>query len=385
MKILSYQSFSVYANGGGARILRRMYKGREDNVFSLAIEAGYYKPVTGIIPEKIVPAVPLRRPWMKWRSREVFNWIRDKPFRQYTTNRIRREASAISCDVVHVMGCGGWSTVLCDDPLFAKKPLWVSVHDHHRTTQCPEKDARELWNRADRRLMISNELGKDYQRLFGEKDFELITDGLLSHEISAVAGRPQSPYTIYFAGLLHIEYIPLFKVLAEALDKLTQTGLSFKLVLRGTQELSFLGGRSFETQYLPMVLDDATLKDDLDAAAILYLPIKFVDPDFYRHSLSTKMVGYLGASGSTLYHGPADSAACHLLRESKSAVCCNSLSTEDLILSILQLVEGNTEVSVYAKQLARTMFDLKQIQGRFWQDNHGLPGSKQSAAALLSI
>lgn len=369
MKLLSYQSFSLYANGGGSRILRRMYKGREDSVYSLAIEAGYYKTATGIIPEKIVPAMPLRRPWMKWRSRDVFNWIRDKPMRQYTTNRIRREASSIPCDVVHVMGCGGWSTVLCDDPLFSQKPLWVSVHDHHRTTQCSEKDARELWNRADRRLMISNELGKDYQRLFGKKDFELITDGLLSHEVSAVAAKPQSPYTIYFAGLMHIEYIPLFKVLADALDKLTKSGLSFKLVLRGTQQLSFLNNRSFETQYLPTVLDDAALKRDLDAAAILYLPIKFVDPDFYLYSLSTKMVGYLGASGSTLYHGPADSAACNLLRESKSAVCCHSLNMEDLVSSIQQLVEGNTDVSVHAKQLSKRMFDLTQIQDRFWEED----------------
>ena len=61
MKILSYQSFSLYANGGGSRILRRLYKGREANVFSLAIEAGFYKPTIGAIAETIIPAIPLRR------------------------------------------------------------------------------------------------------------------------------------------------------------------------------------------------------------------------------------------------------------------------------------------------------------------------------------
>jgi hypothetical protein len=385
MKILSYQSFSLYSNGGGSRILRRMYKGREENVYSLAIEAGYYQPVTGIIPEKIVPAIPLRRPWMKWRSRDVFNWIRDNPLRQYTTNRIRREASSIPCDVVHVMGCGGWSTALCDDPLFSQKPLWISIHDHHRTTMCSEKDARELWNRADRRLMISNELGKDYQRLFGKKEYELITDGLLLHEVSAVASKPQAPYIIYFAGLLHIEYIPLFKALAYALDILSKKGLSFKLVLRGTQQLSLLNNRFFEIEYLPMVLDDAELKKDLDAATILYLPIKFVDPDFYMYSLSTKMVGYLGASGSTLYHGPADSAACNLLRETQSAVCCNSLNPDELVASLLQLVEGNTGVSVNAKQLAHTMFNLTQIQDRFWQQDNQILNRKLNVAGQLSV
>ena len=54
MKILSYQSFSLYANGGGQRILRRLYQGRETDVVSLAIEAGYYKHIKGAITEKII-------------------------------------------------------------------------------------------------------------------------------------------------------------------------------------------------------------------------------------------------------------------------------------------------------------------------------------------
>jgi len=110
-----------------------------------------------------------------------------------------------------------------------------------------------------------------------------------------------------------------------------------------------------------------------------------VDPDFYLYSLSTKMVGYLGASGSTLYHGPADSAACNLLRETQSAVCCNSLNIEDLIQSILQMVEGNMNVSVHAKQLATSMFDLEQIQSRFWQEDNQIPQKKLSAAGRLSV
>src|SRR5581483_10444584 len=100
--------------------------------------------------------------------------------------------------------------------------------------------------------------------------------------------------------------------------------------------------RSFEMSYLPVVLDDTVLKQDLDAAAILYLPIKFVDPDFYRYSLSTKMVGYLGAAGSVLYHGPRDSAAGRLLHETKSAVSCNSLDAEEMARCIIQLIEERT-------------------------------------------
>lgn len=378
MKILSYQSFSLYANGGGNRILRRLYQGHETDVFSLAIEAGHYRHITGAIPEKIVPAIPLRRPWMKWRSRDVATWIREKPLKQYTIKRIRQEARAIDCDVIHIMSCGPWSTALCNEDILANKALWISVHDHFATTQCPFNDAARLWNRANRRLVISPELGNEYQHLFGRLPYELITDGLLRNEISAPAEALQAPYVIYFAGLLHIEYIPLFKVLADALDILSKRGHSFNLVLRGTQQLPFLKDRCFKTTYIPFTLDNATLKKDLDAASILYLPIKFVDPDFYRFSLSTKMVGYLGAPGSILYHGPHDSAAGRLLLETGSAVCCTSPDVNEMIKSILQLINEKNTISLNAKELARNRFSLERIQKCFWQEGDRQPGKKEN-------
>ena len=127
MKILSYQSFSLYSNGGGSRILRRMYKGRESSVYSLAVEAGWYEPVAGMIPEKIVPAIPLRRSWMRWKSRDVADWLRDKPLKRYTTEKIRRAAGSIPCDVVHVMSCGGWSTALCGDAVLSAKSAFCAA------------------------------------------------------------------------------------------------------------------------------------------------------------------------------------------------------------------------------------------------------------------
>jgi hypothetical protein len=385
MKILSYQSFSLYANGGGSRILRRLYKGHEADVFSLAIEAGFYKPATGAIAEKIIPAIPLRRPWMKWRLRDIATWIREKPFKQYTINRIRREARAVNCDVIHIMSCGPWSTALCGDAALSKKPLWISIHDHFSTTQCPFEDARRLWNQANRRLVISPDLGAEYQRLFGDLAYEVITDGVLTHERSATAETTQMPFVIYFAGLLHIEYIPLFRVLADALDMLAKRGLSFKLVLRGTQRLPFLKGRSFETAYLPVVLEDAILKEDLDAAALLYLPIKFVDPDFYRYSLSTKMVGYLGAAGSILYHGPYDSAACRLLQETQSAVSCTSLDADEMVRAILRLINEQNVLSANAKELAGDRFNLELIQERFWLEGNQQPAKEKHYENTFTI
>lgn len=343
---------------------------------SLAIEAGHYTSIKGAIPEKIIPAIPLRRSWMKWRSRDLATWIREKPLKQYTINRIRQEARAFDYDVLHIMSCGPWSTALCTGEALAGRQLWVSVHDHFATTQCPFNDASLLWNRAHRRLVISPELGNEYQRVFGELPYELITDGVLENEVAApaVAGRP--PFIIYFAGLLHIEYIPLFKILADALDLLTQQGYSFKLVFRGTQQLPFLKDRLFTTTCLPVSLDNKVLKNDLDAASILYLPIKFTDPDFYRYSLSTKMVGYLGAPGSILYHGPHDSAAARLLHQHQAAIPCTSLDVDSMVTSLLQLINEKNTISSHAKELVRNRFSLEGIQKRFWQEGAWQPGKK---------
>ena len=40
MKILSFHLFSLYSNGGGSRILRRLYQGRESQVISFVVNDG---------------------------------------------------------------------------------------------------------------------------------------------------------------------------------------------------------------------------------------------------------------------------------------------------------------------------------------------------------
>jgi len=90
-------------------------------------------------------------------------------------------------------------------------------------------------------------------------------------------------------------------------------------------------------------------------------------PDFYLYSLSTKMIGYLGASGTMLYHGPGDSAACNLLRKGQAAACCISLVTDDMVKVILQLINDRNEYSANAKKVAYTEFNFDTIQKRFWR------------------
>jgi hypothetical protein len=367
LKLLTYQPFSLYSNGGGNRILRRLFKGREADVISLVIEETPLVPRQGNILETILYASPVTRKWARWKLRGWLTKLRHFSLKNYTTGKIQKAAAKLQYDVLHVVDHGPFAAALATDQFCKGREVWVSFHDHFSTTYSSAANSAENWKRATRRLVISEELGKEYSRLFGDAPYELVTDGVAANEVSEPVTAAAEPLVVYFAGLLHLDYIPLFKVLADALDKLKTEGHQFKLILRGTQYIPFLENRSFTTDYRGVSLDDGELKRELDSSAILYLPIKFTKPDFYLYSLSTKMVGYLGASGAILYHGPADSAACNLLTKANAAICCGELDVDKLSQDIVNLIAAKSSTSANAKVLAKKQFDMAAIQRRFWQ------------------
>jgi glycosyltransferase involved in cell wall biosynthesis len=369
MKILSFQPFPLYANSGGSRVLRRFYEDHEKDITSLVVLSNLNNYKQGIIREIIIPAFPTWQWWMRWRLRSYSTWLRHNVFYNRTVAHIQEAASSVSYDAIHIVNHGPFSCAICEESFLSGKSLWVSFHDHFSTVESSIDDTKKLWNIADRRLVISQELGQEYQRLFGRKDFEIITDGVLANELSSPIGSNTSSLTIYFVGLLHIEYLPLFAVLADALDLLVKQGFTINLILRGTSAISFLQNRSFTVEYRNNFISDEELKIELDSAQILYLPIKFSIPDFYLYSLSTKMVSYLGASGAILYHGPDDSAACHLLQDSEAAAICTTLEADDLIKTVLSLQSQNIELSLKAKELARSKFNFCTLKKQFWQEN----------------
>ncbi|MGZ9735362.1 hypothetical protein [Flavobacterium sp. GNP002] len=366
MKILSLQPVSLYQNGGMGRLLRRLYQGHESDIIGLYINNGNAPVKEGLIKEIVISSFPKQRSWMRWKLRTFFTWVRESVFYYLTKYKVESAVAKISFDVIHVINHGVFSAILCDEKFLIKKQLWTSFHDHY--SLCSSyKDTQQLWNRSDRRLMISVELGEEYQRLFGNKNFELITDGVSYEEISSPKVINQNQISIYFAGLLHIDYYPLFKVLSDALDILVNEGYSFKLILRGTQEINFLKGRKFVIDYRSDFISDEEIKKELDMADILYLPIKFSLPDFYLYSLSTKMIGYLGGSGKILYHGPSDSAACRLLQKNNAAISCESLDESEMVIKLKEIIDSDLKLGYNAKELAKSNFELTGIQQSFWK------------------
>ncbi|WP_374951923.1 hypothetical protein [Mucilaginibacter sp.] len=369
LRLLSFQPVSLYQNGGASRVLRRLYDGREAQVISIGVKENNNYILAGPMAETIVTAYPVQRSWMRWKVRNLFIWLREKAMAGYTRNRIRQIASQNKFDAVHVICHGSYVMAVYDKQLLNGKQLWVSFHDHFAAAGTGFDNTKTLWTNANRRLVISAQMGLEYQRLFGSMPYEIITDGLLPGELSDVKEiDPLTPLTIYFSGLLHNEYHPLFMVLAQALDVLAGRGITVKLIMRGTQKVSFLNERAFATEYRNDFISDEAIKKEMDAASILYLPIKYNDPDFYLYSLSTKMVGYLGAPGSMLYHGPADSAACLMLKEAGAAVDCTSLDAVDMLACLDELMSNKRKVSVRAKLLAKEKFNMLVIKKQFWQD-----------------
>ncbi len=85
------------------------------------------------------------------------------------------------------------------------------------------------------------------------------------------------------------------------------------------------------------------------------------------------MVGYLGAPGPALYHGPHDSAACRLLQLTHSAVSCTSLDVNEMVQSILHLInekiqfppmQKNSPVTDLASSTFKTASGRKETGSR---------------------
>ena len=370
VRILSFHPFSLYSNGGGSRILRRLYEGHENEIICMVLQENIEPVKKGETQQVVIKQFPLHRSWYKWYLRKITFWLRNKGLRFQTIRKIRAAEKNIDYDIIHVVNHGLFSAALFPQIVSQKKEVWASFHDYFSACGGTFRDAEELWKLADRRFVISYELGITYSKLFGSFKYEIVTDGLYKHEISPPLISAGSPdvLRIYFAGLLHLDYLPLIKVLADALDLLASEGYKIQLLLRGTQKVNFLNDRKFKVIYKPVSLDSDELKSELDNATILYLPIKFTDTYFYLYSLSTKMVGYLGGGGAILYHGPVGSAAYNLLHNNECTASCTTLKVEDMLAALDDTVKNCSVYSANAKKLAHENFLLSTFQRKFWQN-----------------
>lgn len=254
-------------------------------------------------------------------------------------------------------------------------PFSACVHDdvQHLASDDPwkksiEQAAGNAWRAAANRFVISPEIGVEYSRRYGSRDWIQITDGVDSFPNGL---RPEAPgrLNLYFAGGMNIPYEPNFLAVQQALKKLRgcDPAASPRFLLRGGRRIRGEDPGAPPLEPLPFA-PHATVLEDLNAMDILYLPLS-IDPafsNFAKFSLSTKMVSYLAAGLPIFYHGPKDSASHSLLSQYRACAACFSNDPDQIFDALCDAQACRLELVENALRLAREKFQLPEIRNRFW-------------------
>ena len=227
-----------------------------------------------------------------------------------------------------------------------------------------ERRLAQVWREADARLVISEAMGDEYCHRFGERSWEMVTDGLTQIP-EAPMRRPAKHLRVYFAGAVHLSYYPNFHALAEALSQFASERPDWNV------SLTVRGHPPEMTATIPITIlpwgTEAEVACDIESADLLYLPLPFGEEDasFTRFSLSTKMITYLGGGLPILYHGPQDSAAGRMLAEYRAAIASPTLNAAHIASILAEQWADSNAIACNALQLGRDRFLLKHQQRRF--------------------
>ena len=260
-------------------------------------------------------------------------------------------------------------------------PFVLQVHDDAVYTsggrvprRVMSRCLREAWTNADARFVVSRQLGDEYNRRYGPREFVIVTDG-----VDEIATTPRSSPTtlrIYFMGLFHLEYEPNLQALIDAVQQIRNDRaweVPPSITLRCGHVRSHLH-REF-VRVLPFG-SEADVQADFVNADWLYLPLPFDEAHraFVTYSLSTKMVTYLASGIPILYHGPGETAAYHLLSENGAAALISSMNSGEIAARLHQLVgdSGSSNLARNALSLAGKSFRRSEQHERFWTTMHGV-------------
>jgi glycosyltransferase involved in cell wall biosynthesis len=385
--VLFIQPFSLGSAGGGARILRALLGSSPMGWLSLCSSPETPKPWPGEAHIRTRPS------WGKIERSRLAMFPRKTMsiFAPGFRRRLKAFCRQAKVSAVHAIPHTGLD--FHHAHWIAKElklPFFLQIHDDFayssRGHVAPEEAhaaMQSAWREADARFVISEQLGDEYSRRYGPREYVAITDGVET-VAAAPAVRQSGELRIYFMGLFHLEYEENLRVLCAASDQLRNAKNSphLSITLRcGTLRpeatktgLGLIRVRPFSTE--------ADVHRDLDQADLLYLPLPFgteFEP-LVRFSLSTKLITYLGSGRPILYHGPRTSAVYELLAQHEAAFFCSSLEVNDMMETLHRVIdqpEVAIQVSRNALALARERFLLQDQRSRFW--NAFTPSSRTEA------
>lgn len=357
------QPFGVAAPGGGSRILRSLFKYSPFEIISI-VTSPRKPPEAGTVSEIHLPYRPYFGRVEHTRFNRLFELANPALLPGYSV-RLSDQLESMNVAAVHSIAHWWDSVAAYEAARHLQLPFFLTVHDDVRYTAIGDRRLAEriapLWQNATARFCISTELGAEYNRRYGSRDFAIVTDG-----IESCADLPRRPnrgsVRVYFMGLFHLSYLENFRALLSALPSLGPV----ELILRCGVIPDFEIPSDISVRVLPFTTSEDTLAGDFAESDLLYLPLPF-EPQyesFSRFSLSTKLVTYLSSGVPILYHGPADSAAAQLLSRHSAATLITAPGREPLLATLNEGVDPSTAENALA--LARSQFQIREIAARFW-------------------
>jgi hypothetical protein len=356
------QPFGLSEQTGGARILRGLVQPSPESVVSFAT-CLRPSPPTDVLEERWLARRPQLGRLETTRFAHYFGYL-DLALDRYFQHRLRAELKIRGASAVHCIAQNHdfWSVLEVARDL--DLPYVLTIHDdlRHSLEQRPElprtlRQFGRAWQLAKARTVISEAMGQEYCRLYGDRPYEVITDG-----VAEVRSQPRSPgdgSRVYFMGGGAHWYQKNFEPLFEILNRRSKS-----MIFRGTWIAPQPSERHVERR--PWV-SEAEVERDFEGVDLCYLPLPFGREFWTRFSLSTKLVTYLGSGRPILYHGPADSAVALLLEKHGAGVIVDSLDPNAVAAGLDEVVRRGPELAAAALELARKRFRLADQRTRFWR------------------
>jgi len=370
--IVFVQVFGLNSPGGGARILRSLLQDAPTSFLSICTTPKS-PPPTHLGQEIHLPI----RPYLGRVERTRFggslgylNPLFVDRFKQ-RLEAVLREAKPSAIHAIP-QGVDFWYTFQIAEKLGI--PYYLNVHDEltYNLQGKPElAEAIEglaiVWAKAQGRIVISEAMGKEYCRRYGNLPYIVVTDGLATIP-TAPRIKSHQKLNVYFMGSLHISYKANFYALLQALNQFSQVYPDWEVALTIRGELPFpLKADRITLKVLPWA-SQTEIDQDMNEADLLYIPLPFEEAyqSFSRYSLSTKLVTYLGSGLPILYHGPHNAAAGELLSQHQAAIIADSLDPNAIQQSIDNAKVMFQQITENALTLGRQQFLLTEMRSRFW-------------------
>ena len=369
--IVFVQPFSLGSAGGGARILRALL-GRApfawksvccspENPKAWRAEVHLRsRPSWGPVEHSRLAGFP------KASGRFFVRWFR---------KRLQRYCLQVGARAIHAVPHGGLDFAEAHSAARALSlPFFISLHDDLAYTAFADPSRRDTamgaaWREASARFVISEPLGREYCRRYGEREFQVVTDGVEQLTPLRVAAGSNA-LRIYFMGLFHMGYERNLGALLRgiAIFERQNPSSTISVTLRCEHVRAQVIAGAPRVTVLPFA-DEAQVQRDMQQADLLYMPIPFGEEheNFARYSLSTKMITYAGSGVPILYHGPTTSAAYDLLNKHRAAVSITTLDPEEIARAFVTMSVGQrTDAAANALVLAEREFMLDDQAQKFW-------------------